>query len=103
MGPLIEAAMCKPMPNETLVPLPDEGTPGQWLMDLFCDRFFHYPTDRAAKDPVRTQVAHLDEREYHSHTFAGEVMICIVASSPPNITLAQLVAGVRIYHLGTVS
>jgi hypothetical protein len=69
-------------------------------MDLFCDRFFHYPTDRAAKDPVRTQVAHLDKREYHSRTFAGEVVICIVASSPSDITLAQPVAGVHIYHLG---
>jgi hypothetical protein len=69
-------------------------------MDLFCDRFFHYPTDRAAKDPVRTQIAHLDKREFHSRTFTGEVMICIAASSPSNITLAQPVAGVRIYHLG---
>jgi hypothetical protein len=69
-------------------------------MDLFCDRFFHYLTDRVAKDPVRTQIAHLDKREFHSLTFAGEVVICITASSPPDITLAQLVAGVRIYHLG---
>jgi hypothetical protein len=69
-------------------------------MDLFCDRFFHYPTDRAAKDPVRTQVARLDEREFHSCTFAGEVVIYIAASSPSNITLAQPVAGVHIYHLG---
>jgi hypothetical protein len=69
-------------------------------MDLFCDRFFHYPTDRAAKDPVRTQVAYLNEREYHSRTFAGEVVICITASSPSNLTLAQPVAGVRIFHLG---
>jgi hypothetical protein len=69
-------------------------------MDLFCDRFFHYPTDRAAKDLVRTQVAHLDKREFHSCTFAGEVVICIAASSPFDITLAQPVAGVCIYHLG---
>jgi hypothetical protein len=88
------------MPNEALILLPDEGAPGQWLMDLFCDRFFHYPTDRAAKDPVRTQVACLDEREYHSCTFTGEVVIYIAASSPSDITLAQPVAGVHIYHLG---
>jgi hypothetical protein len=29
MGPLIEAAMCQPMPNKPLVLLPDEGAPGQ--------------------------------------------------------------------------
>jgi hypothetical protein len=69
-------------------------------MDLFCDRFFHYLTDRAAKDPVRTQVACLDEREYHSHTFTREVVICITASFPSDITLAQPVAGVCIFHLG---
>jgi ABC-type taurine transport system ATPase subunit len=69
-------------------------------MDLFCNRFFHYPTDRAAKDPVRTQIACLDEREHHSRTFTGEVMIYIAASSSSNITLVQLVAGVCIYHLG---
>jgi hypothetical protein len=68
-------------------------------MDLFCDRFFHYLTDRAAKDSVRTQVTHLDEREYHSRTFAGEVMIYIAASSPSDITLAQPVAGVHIFYL----
>jgi hypothetical protein len=88
------------MPNKPLVPLPDEGAPGQWLIDLFCDRFFHYPTDRAAKDPVRTQVTCLNKREYYSRTFAGEVVTCIAASSPSDITLAQLVAGVCIYHLG---
>jgi hypothetical protein len=69
-------------------------------MDLFCDRFFHYPTDWAAKDPVRTQVAHLNEREFHSCTYAREVVICIIASSPSDITLAQPVAGVRLFHLG---
>jgi hypothetical protein len=99
-GPLIKAAMCQPMPNEALIPLPDKGKPRQCLIDLFCDRFFHYPTDRAAKDPVRTQIARLNEREHHSHTFAREVMIYIAASSPSNITLAQPVAGVRIYYLG---
>jgi hypothetical protein len=88
------------MPNEPLVLLPDEGVPGHHLLDLFCNRFFHYPTDRAAKDPVRTQVAHLDKREFHSHMFTREVMICITASSPPDITLAQPVAGVHIYYLG---
>jgi hypothetical protein len=88
------------MPNEPLIPLPDEGVPVRRLIDLFCHRFFHYLTDRAAKDPVRTQVAHLDEREYHSRMFAGKVVICIAASSPSDITLAQPVAGVRIYHLG---
>jgi hypothetical protein len=69
-------------------------------MDLFCDRFFHYPTDRAAKDLVGTEIAHLDEREFHSCTFTGEVVICIMASSSSDITLAQPVAGVHIYHLG---
>jgi hypothetical protein len=88
------------MPNKPLVLLPNKGIPGRQLIDFFCDRFFHYLTDRAAKDPVRTQVTHLDEREYHSRTFTGEVVICIVASSPSNITLAQPVAGVHIFYLG---
>jgi hypothetical protein len=99
-GPLIEVAMYQPMPNKVLILLPDKGVPGHRLLDLFHNRFFHYPTDKAAKDPVRTQIVQLDKREFHAHTFPSKVVICITASSPPNVTLAQPVVGACIYHLG---
>jgi hypothetical protein len=74
--------------------------PGLRLLDQFLNRFSQYPTDKAAKDPFRTQVAHLDVVEHHSHTFPREAVICITASPSSDTTLAQPVAGVRVYHLG---
>jgi hypothetical protein len=99
-GPLIEAVKHQPVPNEILTPLPMEGVQGLRLLDLFLDRFSHYPMDRAAKDPIYTQIAHLDIVKHHSCTFTGEAMICIAASPSSNTTLAQPVTGVRVYHLG---
>jgi hypothetical protein len=99
-GPLIEAVKHQSAPNKALVPLPLEGVPGFRLLDRFLDRFHHYPMDRAAKDPICTQVTCLDVVEHHSCMFSGEVVICIVASPSSDTILAQPVAGVRIYHLG---
>jgi hypothetical protein len=99
-GPLIEAVKHQPVPNETLTPLPKEDVLGLRLLDQFLDRFRHCPMDRAAKDPIRTQIAHLNEVEYHSRTFPGEAVICIAVSPSSDTTLVQPVAGVRVYHLG---
>jgi hypothetical protein len=55
--------------------------------------------DKAAKDPIHTQITRLDVVEHHSHTFSGEAVICIAASPSSGTTLAQPVAGVRVYHL----
>jgi hypothetical protein len=99
-GPLIEVVKHQPAPNETLTPLPLEGVLGLRLLDLFLNRFSHYPTDRAAKDPVHTQITCLNVVEHHSRTFPGEAVICITASPSSNTTLVQPIAGVRVYHLG---
>jgi hypothetical protein len=99
-GPLIEVVKHQPAPNETLTLLPIEGMLGLRLLDCFLDRFSLYPTDRAAKDPVHTQIACLDVVEHHSCTFPSEAVICIAASPSSDTTLVQPVAGVRVYHLG---
>jgi hypothetical protein len=70
------------------------------LLSLFLDRLSHYPTHSAAKNPIHTQIARLNIVEHHFCTFLGEVVICIAASPSSNTTLAQPVAGVRVYHLG---